>query len=426
MTTRKSYKAVQSTSESDGRVERVIDLRPRLRIAVIGLRGIPALWGGVEHHVEELGARLTKRGHQVTVFGRRNYTEEPAGIHRGMSVRYLPAVGSKHLEAISNAVLASGSAMGGDFDVVHYHAVGPGTAATLPRVFSGKPIVLTVHGLDGEREKWGSFATRALRSASWMSARVPHETVVVSKALQSHYRDRYDRETVYIPNGMPPTDERPLGAAGRLGVRPGRYVLYVGRLVPEKAPHVLVRAFRRLPDPDLRLVLVGGSSYTDDYVEQVRGEAAGDPRIVMPGYLYGDDLAELYANAGTFVLPSRLEGLPLTLLEAIANGAPVVASDIGPHREILTGDSDGGRLVPVDDEVTLATAIQDLLAQPHRSRLGARALRRSSRARYSWERATDELETLYQDLVHRRAAGQLHRPSRSSARGQDLAPAVVR
>ena len=126
-----------------------------------------------------------------------------------MAVRYLPAVGSKHLEAISNAVLASGSALGGDFDVVHYHAVGPGTAATLPRVLSDKPVVLTVHGLDGEREKWGGLATRALRSASWMSARVPHETVVVSRALQAHYREHYGREAVYIPNGMPPSDKRP-------------------------------------------------------------------------------------------------------------------------------------------------------------------------------------------------------------------------
>ena len=166
-----------------------------MRIAMIGQRGIPATFGGVEHHVEELGSRLAERGHQVTVYSRSNYTSERQTIYRGMRPRYLPTVSSKHLDAIVHSTLSTVDAMLADADIVHYHAVGPGLPAVLPRYLSGAKVVLTVHGLDAERAKWSRSAQLVLRFGQWMSARVPDATIVVSRDLAHHFRDRYGRST---------------------------------------------------------------------------------------------------------------------------------------------------------------------------------------------------------------------------------------
>lgn len=368
---------------------------------MIGQRGVPATWGGVEHHVEEIGARLADRGHHVTVYCRPGYGDEVRGSYRGMRLRHLPAPGSKHLEAIGHSLLSSASALLSSYDVVHYHALGPGVAAILPRYLSGARVAITVHGLDDQRAKWSGVASRMLRCAGWLSARVPDATVVVSNALVDHYRDVHRRTTLCVPNGMPQVSRPPEEAVRRWGLQPGQYALFVGRLVPEKAPDELLRAFRAMPG-DVRLVVAGGSSHTDAYAERVRRLAEADPRVLLPGYVYGENLAALYAHAGVFVLPSHLEGLPLTLLEAIAHGAPVVASDIPPHREILGRSGPGRHLVPVGSATALAEAISAALHDRVAAQAGANALRVACTGTYSWDRATDLIESLYLRMVNRR------------------------
>ena len=312
-----------------------------LRIAMIGARGVPATFGGVERHVEELGTRLAARGHQVIVYARTNYVEEQRDAWRGMSVRNLTTVDSKHLDAIVHSAKATIAAMRDRVDVVHYHAVGPGLPSALPRFASRAKVVHTIHGRDSERAKWSPAAQVVLRTAEWMSARVPDETIVVSRDLVEHYRRAHGRRTTYIPNGVDaPTARPPAVIAERWGLTTGSYLLFLGRLVPEKAPDLLIRAFRRLPG-DLRLVIAGGSSFTDEYVAELEREAADDPRVVLAGYVFGEQLDELYSNAAAFVLPSYLEGLPLTLLEAASYGTPVVASDIPPNLEIVGSDAPG-------------------------------------------------------------------------------------
>lgn len=361
---------------------------------MIGQRGVPATFGGIEHHVEQVGARLAARGHAVDVYCRANYVDAGLATHRGMRVRRLPTLGTKHLDALVHSALSSVVALGRRYDVVHYHALGPGLVAPLTRGLSGARVVLTVHGLDDERAKWGGAAQAVLRSAGWMSAHVPHATVVVSRALAAHYDQRYGRATAFIPNGV---------VAPASPVRePDRppYVLFVGRLVPEKAPDVLIRAFARVPG-DARLVLAGGSSFTDDYVTELSALAAADPRVSLPGYVYGEQLARLYAGAAAFCLPSALEGLPLTLLEAASHGLPVVASAIPPHVEVLGGDGPGKRLVPSGDVAALAAALADVLADPVLERKGALDLREHVLATYDWDVAVDRLEALYRALVRR-------------------------
>lgn len=385
--------------------------RGALRISMIGCRGVPATYGGVERHVEELGARLAARGHEVTVWCRSGYGDDQRSgdrpqEHRGMRLRYLPAVPRKNLEAISHSALSTLASLVPRQDVVHYHAVGPGLVAPIARWAGGSRVVLTVHGLDAERAKWSRAASTVLQTATWMSAHVPHRAITVSSALADHYETRYGKRGEWIPNGVDPAPTMPPGEAlERRGLEPGRYVLFVGRIVPEKAPDQLVHAFSSratsFRTQDVKLVLAGGSSFTDGYARKVREAAERDPRIVSAGYVYGDDLRELYSNAGLFVLPSALEGLPLTLLEACAAGLPVVASDIDPHVEVVGEDGPGHRLFPVGDTRALADRIERSLRDLDDERIGAKELRDDVLARYSWDAATDATEQLYWSLVAR-------------------------
>ncbi|HMC41504.1 MAG TPA: glycosyltransferase family 4 protein, partial [Acidimicrobiales bacterium] len=205
-----------------------------MRIAMLGHRGVPARYSGIERHVEEIGARLAARGHNVVVFCRTNGSRDRPETYRGMSLAHLPAITTKHLETITHTGLSTLRAMRG-FDVVHFHAVGPGLLAPLPRYLSGARVVQTVHGFDADRAKWGATARRVLQVAQHMSARVPDATITVSRFLQDEYRRRYRRETIFIPHGVIQPEPRPAHEImQRYDLRPGGYVLFVGRLVPEK------------------------------------------------------------------------------------------------------------------------------------------------------------------------------------------------
>lgn len=371
----------------------------RLHIAMIGQKGVPATYGGVEHHVEELGARLAARGHRVDVFCRPSYGRAVEPAHRGMRLRTTWTVGTKHLDAIGPSIVASMYAVADPPDIVHYHALGPALASPVVRALSRSRVVVTVHGLDHERAKWGPAARRVLGVGHWMSAKVPHATVVVSKSLESHYAEEFGRRCCYIPNGVEEPVSRPAEQITRWGLQRGGYVLFVGRLVPEKAPDLLVRAYRSVPG-DLPLVIAGDSSFTDEYVARLREEARGDPRVRLCGYVFGDVLAELYSNAAVFVQPSLLEGMPLTLLEAASYGLPVVASDIPPHREIAGECVAAAHLVPPGDEQALARQLTQLLTEP--DLVGAKKLREHVLETFRWDAAAASLEQLYLSLVESR------------------------
>jgi glycosyltransferase involved in cell wall biosynthesis len=358
-----------------------------LRVAMIGQRGVPATFGGVEHHVEELGARLSARGHDVTVYCRTNYGGEHPSRYRGMKLRHLPTLPTKHLDAIAHSGLSTLAAIAGHHDIVHYHALGPGLVAPLPRAFGRARVVQTDQRLDEETAKW--------------SARVPHATIAVSRALADHYATRHDRTAVYIPNGVTTPTPRPATTIQeRFGITPGGYLLFVGRLVPEKAPDLLIQALRHLTNP-IKLVVAGGSAYSDGYVAKLRELAEPDPRIVFTDYVYGNLLAELYTNAAAFVLPSRLEGLPLTLLEAASYGLPIVASNIPPHVEVLESEGPGQRLFPSGDVLELAAALDRVLADPARERAGADHLHQRVLGSYRWDDVTSATEQLYFRLLNR-------------------------
>ena len=387
-----------------------------LRIAFIGTRGVPAGEGGVERHVEELGSRLAARGHDVTVYCRTNYATDRRPSHRGMHLRYVATAGTKHLDFIAHSAASTILAMTRPPDIIHYHAIGSALVAPMPRYLTRSRVVLTVHGLDYARQKWSGAARVALKVAAGLSARVPHTTIVVSRALAEHYATRLGREAVYIPNGMPEGTVRSLGPIGdRLELGGRDYILFVGRLVPEKASDLLVRAFRNVPG-DARLVIVGSSGFTDVYAESVRQLAALDSRVIVAGPVFGDELADLYSNASAFVLPSSLEGLPITLLEAIAHRAPVIVSDIAPHLEVVGEDGPGHRVVRQGDPDALTTALTAALADRQAEAAGAVALFAHVNAQYNWEAITSATEQVYSRVM----AGRRSRSTADESSGSEI------
>ena len=378
---------------------------------MVGQRGVPATFGGVERAVEELGAELVLRGHEVVVYCRRGYGGLTSDTYRGMHLVHLPAPRSSGVEAFVHSGLATAHLLVHAPDIVHFHAIGPGLFSPLPRYLRRIPVVQTIQGMDNERGKWGPLARRVLDAGVWVSRKVPDATIVVSHDLGDIYQERWQRATTEIPNGVPPFEPpHGDGELASLGLTPRGYLLFIGRLVPEKAPDQLLRAFRKL-DTDVRLVIVGDSTHTDAYADEVQGLAAGDDRIVMPGYVYGDAKAQLLANARAFVLPSLLEGLPIVLLEALAARLPIVASSIAPNVEVLGGEGEAVRLAEPGDEVSLRRGLE-WAVDPGGLEVrfdAAAALASDVLARYDWADIAARTEAVYEEALRRRQRPNLTR-----------------
>ncbi len=368
--------------------------RPR-RVAMIGSRGIPAQYGGIETVVEVLSKGLADRGHDVTVFcRRRDYDHRPSSVD-GVRCVYLWAPSAPGVGALVHALIATLWALPRGFDVLHYHALGPGLPAFIPRVLTSARIVQTVHGRDDQRAKWGLIPRLILSLGLRLSAVVPHETLVVSRDLQRQYLQRFNRATTVVPNAVRPVARRSPGPLlTSYGLEPRAYVLSVGRLVPEKAPHELIQGFLK-SGIGTKLVMVGGTTDAASYAEVIDEAARASGNVIMTGPLYGDDLAELLNNAAIFVTASHLEGLPTTIIEAGRAGIPCLASDIPPHVELLAPAGPGRRFFRVGDLDDFAATLVPMYAQLKAERDGADQLAQEFDARFSVASAVDAHEIAY-------------------------------
>jgi glycosyltransferase involved in cell wall biosynthesis len=286
-----------------------------LKISMLGSRGIPTNYSGIERALEETCPRLVQRGHQVTV-----YTQSDVAYDRdefkGVTIKRVPAIKTKHLETLTRVIGSLGRELLEQNDIIHFHALGPSVFSCVPRIFANKTVV-TVHGLDWQRKKWGALARRFLRMAEYASAKFPNTTIVVSQALKKYYDTKYNIKTVYIPNGVTIPSLRRPKLIKRYGLSEENYILFVSRLVPEKGCHYLIEAFKRLAT-DKKLVIAGSSSHTETYEEQLHALSNNHPNIVFTGFVSGELLEELFSNAYLYVLPSEIEGLSLSLLEAMS------------------------------------------------------------------------------------------------------------
>lgn len=307
-----------------------------MKVAMIGQKGIPSRAGGIEIHVEEISKRLVYLGYDVEVYCRKDYCDKKVtdGKYQGITVKYTPFIKSKHLDSITHTFTSTICALLSHCDIFHYHALGPSTLAFIPRLF-GKKVVCTVHGLDWQRGKWGKLASKYLKFGEYATAKFAHKTINVSKNLVNYYREKYNLETKYIPNGIERPDlVRPLIIKEKYNLDKDDYILFLARLVPEKGAHYLIDAFSRI-NTDKKLVIAGGASHSKDYENELKHMAEGNENIIFTGFVRGLELAELYSNAYLYVLPSDIEGNPISLLEAMSYGNCCLVSDISENTDVI-------------------------------------------------------------------------------------------
>ncbi len=363
-----------------------------LRIAFIGGRGVVSKYSGIESYYEEVGRQLVDMGHEVTVYCRSYFTPD-LREHHGMRLVRLPTIRSKHLDTLVHTLLSTVHAAFGKYDIVHYHALGPALFSFFPRLF-GKKTVVTVQGLDWQRRKWGRVAAGVLRLGEQAAVKLPNATMVVSRTLQQHYLSRYGAQPAYVPNGTSLRKRRAPSQLVRWGIEPGNYILFLGRFSPEKNCHLLIEAYERITT-DVKLVLAGGSSYSDAYASEVRTHASDRVRIL--NWVAGDDLEELLTNAVLFVLPSDLEGLSLALLDAMGAGVCVLTSDVQENREVVR---DVGFTFKRGEARDLERMLRLLIANPQLRQAAAQSGPKRVQEKYLWKQIAQQISRTYEEVVH--------------------------
>ncbi|MGD0660104.1 MAG: glycosyltransferase family 4 protein [Syntrophorhabdales bacterium] len=365
----------------------------KMRIAYIAVKGVP-IGGGIEKLTEEIGSRLVAKGHEVVVYSSRDYGTTD-GFHRGMEVRTVPSINTKSLHKLSICFHATRHALkDGGFDVFHVHAVGPSIFAIFPRL-KGIPTVVQIHALEWARDKWGPVGKTFFKLADYSAVYFPHKTTSVSKVQKEYFERKFGREIVHIPTGVNRVEKRKANWLLTQGIEADNYMLFAGRLVAEKGVHLLIKAFRNI-DTDMKLVLAGDAAHAEKYKTLLRDLAAGDRRILFPGFVSGPPLEELFSNARLFCLPSTLEGLPIALLEAMSYGNCCVASDIRENRETLEGH---GYTFRNRDAHDLRNVLDDLMRNPDKVEAKKQAARDHVLRHYSWDLIADRMEELYRSLL---------------------------
>lgn len=312
-----------------------------MKIAMFGHKRIPSREGGVEIVVENLASRMAEKGYDVTVYNRKGHhvsgsefdSESGKDKLSKVKIKTVFTFQNSSLNAIVYSILSAIRVSFSKCDVVHIHAEGPASMSFLPKIF-GKKVIVTIHGLDWQRSKWGGFATKFLKYGEKNAAKYANEVIVLSKNVQKYFKDTYDRDTVYIPNAVDKPEIKSDEEIKKLyGLEKDGYILFLGRIVPEKGIHYLIKAYNEL-DCGKKLVIAGGASHTSEYVNQVKQLASGNNNIIFTDFVQGEVLEELYSNAYVYVLPSDLEGMPLSLLEAMSYGNCCITSDIAECTEV--------------------------------------------------------------------------------------------
>ena len=366
-----------------------------MKIAFIGQKGVPTQNGGVERYVENLALSLVDRGVDVSVYSRRYYSQ---GIkeYKGIRVISLPSVRNKNLEAITNTFFACLDVIFRRVDVINFQAIGPASLIWLVKIFKPKtPIIFTFHCQDYYHKKWGAFARRYLKFGEKIGCRYADKVVVTSRVLGEYVKKTYGFDPIYIPYGAYAQEKIPVRDIRRWGLEEKNYIAYIGRLVRHKKVHLLIEAFKKIRT-DKKLVIVGASSYTDDYVKELMEMAKDDDRIIFADNQSGHILNELFANAYAFVQPSEYEGLSVALLEAMGWGLACLVSDIP---QMLEGIAAAGMSFKEGDAEDLKTKLEYLLDNPMETeRLGQTAKERI-RNEYNWPGVASKLEAVYREAI---------------------------
>ena len=371
------------------------------RVAMIGHKRVPSREGGIEVVVWELATRLRDKGYEVECYNRSGYRMKhsdydripgkPGFFREGVRILIIPTVANGKLNAIVYSFFATVRALFGHYDVIHFHAEGPCLMCWLPKLF-GIRVVATIHGLDWQRAKWGHFASKMLQTGEKMAATHADEVIVLSDNLKDYFLERYGRKTHFIPNGITrpdPVEAREI--TNRWGLERDGYIMTLCRIVPEKGLHYLLEAFRQVPT-DKKLLLAGGPSNAVEYYEEIKELAAQDDRVILAGLVDGRTLAELLSNAYVFALPSDVEGMSISLLEAMSYGNCCMVSDIRESTEVVEDHAAVFRKSDVED---LRKNLEDLVEHPELVAHYREGAADFICGKYDWDDVVGRTEDLY-------------------------------
>lgn len=366
---------------------------------MFGQKRIPSREGGVEIVVEELCTRMVALGHNVTCYNRgghhvsgSEYDSKRLKEYKGIRLKTVPTIEKKGLAAVSSSFFAALCCAFGRYDIVHIHAEGPAFFAWLPKLF-GKKVIVTIHGLDWQREKWKSgFGSTFIHQGEKNAVKYADEIIVLSKGEQDYFEKTYGRKTVFIPNGVSNHIERePQIIKNKFGLGKDEYILFLGRLVPEKGIKYLIEAFKQV-DTEKKLVIAGGSSDTSEFENEMKELAKEDKRILFTGFVQGQELEELYSNAYVYVLPSDLEGMPLSLLEAMSYGNCCLVSDIPECVDVV---EDKALIFQKSDVNSLYTKLVDICCNSSKVQSFKRTAEEFVCNKYSWNKIVKDTCCLY-------------------------------
>ena len=358
-----------------------------MRIALLGTRGIPANYGGFETFAEELSVRLVERGHQVTVYCRERY---PAPRYRGVGLQYLPTVHNKYMDTLAHTFLSTLHLITHRVDCALYCNAANAIFLILPRLAS-VPVALNVDGIERKRKKWNALARGWYRMSEFLATVLPNRTVSDARVIERYYRERYGKETTFIPYGADTAKLESNEALRRLRLERGQYFLYVSRMEPENHALQVRRAFEQVPT-SMRLALIGDAPHAAEYIREVRDTK--DSRIVMPGGVYGKGYHELGSHCFAYVHATEVGGTHPALIEAMGKGALVLYRGTPENVEVC---GDAG--LAFADEEELVARMREAIAMPEAEREVFR--RRATvrvRERYDWEAVTTQYERLFEEM----------------------------
>lgn len=370
----------------------------KLRIALLGSRGIPASYSGFETFYEQLAVRLAERGHKVTVYNRSHHFSEKKSEFKGVRIVTLPSIPSKLLDTLSHTFLSLLHAIFSGNDIFYIVIVGNSPLVLLAHLFR-KKVIINVDGADFHREKWRGFAKTYLRWSERIAARFADIIIADSKVIYRRYMDSFQRETLFIPYGANPwpreKEANNHSVLDKFGLESGNYILFVSRMTPENSADVLMKAYLQ-SDSNKKLVIVGDAPYVDEYKLQLEAIAKENPNIVLTGYLFGDDYRQISAHCKYFVLPAGIDGTRPVLLDQMAFGNCVVVRDTPANMEVI---GDAGLPFSKNDLInSLTNVINELEHDDDKiKRLQQSAMERVMSV-YSWEHVTDQYETLFYNL----------------------------
>lgn len=371
-----------------------------LRIAMIGHKRIPSREGGVEIVVDELATRMVEMGCQVDAYNRygrhiagKKFDQRRGKYYHGIRLITIPTPRNSALNAIVYSFLATVRALFGRYNVIHFHAEGPCTMLWIPKLFNIR-VVATIHGLDWQRSKWGNFASRVLKYGEKIAAQNADEIIVLSRNMQDYFGEVYNRKTHFIPNGIRKPELKEINIIReQYGLEKDGYILFLARIVPEKGLHYLIEAFRQLKT-EKKLVIAGGSSHSHEYMDKIKNMAEEDLRIIMTDFVHGQCLEELYSNAYLFVLPSDVEGMALSLLEAMSYGNCCVVSNIKENTEVVGENAVIFRKSDVDD---LRNKLEFLINSPEKVDKFKALSQKYICEKYDWDNVVRDTISLYCD-----------------------------